>query len=124
MDYVPPGRVQRFGGRRFPRYVIRDSLGQYWAGEERRWSDNPSDSVLFCRELDAMLERNRCCLGDGKTDSFKVTVVLVVHGNRWTTKQLARHLKRHRRLAIGGPAGKGGLLLEIMPSTLKKVREP
>ena len=64
MDYLPPGRVVKVGDQRFPRYAIRDGLGQYWAGDENRWRDKPSDAVLFGRQLDAVAERNRHCLGD------------------------------------------------------------
>ncbi len=121
MDYLPPGYVQRIGDERFPRFVVRDGLGQYWAGEGRRWSDEPADAVLFCRELDAMEERNRHCLGGDVADTFVVTVVVTVHARRWSAKELARHLSRHRKFFIGGPAGKEGLLLEIVPDTLKDV---
>ena len=47
MDYMPPGYIQRVGDERFPRFVIRDGVGQCWAGEERRWRDKPSEAVLF-----------------------------------------------------------------------------
>ena len=117
MDYLP-GYIQRIGDERFPRFVIRDGLGQYWARD--RWSDNPATAVLFCQELDAMEVRNRYCLGD-EADTFSVSVVLAVHAGRWSAEELARHLERHRKFFIGGPAGKEGLLLEIVPGTLKKV---
>ena len=123
MDYEPPGRVQRFGGRRFPRWVIRDGRGRYWAGD-RRWSDWPGEAVLFCRRIDATAARDRHCLGEDKADTFTAKVTVTVHARRWSKRELARHLEKHRRLCIGGPRGKGGLLLEIMPDTLKKVKEP
>ncbi len=119
MDYLPPGHIQRIGDKRFPRYIIRDGLGQYWARD--RWSDKPGDAVLFHRELDAVKVRNRYCLGDDEADTFTVSVVLAVHARRWSAEELTRHLKRHRKFFIGGPAGKEGLLLEIVPDTLKKV---
>ena len=122
LDYLPPGLVQRINDERFPRFIIRDGLGQFWAGEERRWSDNPADAVLFYRELDATETRNRHCLGGDEADTFTVTVVIAVHARRWSAKQLARHLRRHRRFFIGGPKGKEGVLLEIVPDTLKKVK--
>ena len=50
MDYLPPGRVVKVGDERFPRYLIRDGLGQYWA--RGQWSDKPADAVLFHQELD------------------------------------------------------------------------
>jgi hypothetical protein len=67
-----------------------------------------------------MEARNRYCLGD-EADTFTATVVVTVHARRWSAEELARFLKRHRTFAIGGPAGKEGLLLEIVPDTLKKV---
>ncbi len=123
MDYMPPGYIQRIGDERFPRWVIRDVLGQWWAGEGRRWREKPSEAVLFHTEIAATEERNRHCLGD-EADTFTatVTVVVAVHARRWSKKQLARHLKRHRKFFIGGPAGREGILLEILPDTLKKVK--
>ena len=121
LDYLPPGLVQRINHERFPRFIIRDGLGQFWAGEERRWSDNPAEAVLFCREIDATETRNRFCLGGDVADTFTVTVVVAVHARRWSVKQLTRHLKRHRKFFIGGPGDKEGLLLEILPESLKKV---
>jgi hypothetical protein len=121
MDYIPPGYIQRTGNERFPRFVIRDGLGQYWAGEERRWRDKPSDAVLFYSELDATETRNRHCLGGDEADTFAVTLLVTVHARRWSEEELARHLKRHRKFFLKGLAGKEGLLLDIVPDTLKKV---
>jgi hypothetical protein len=100
---------------------IRDGLGQYWAGESRRWSDKPADAVLFHAELDAMEARNRHCLGGDVADTFAVTVLVTVHSRRWSRKTLSAYLERHRKLFLGGPAGREGLLLEIIPDTLRKV---
>ena len=118
MDYLPPGYIQRIGDERFPRFIIRDALGQYWARD--RWSDQPADAVLFCRELDATEARNRYCLG-GEADVYAVTAVVTVHPYRWLAEELVRHLKRHREFFIKGSAGREGILLEIVPDTLKKV---
>ncbi|MGO9110435.1 MAG: hypothetical protein ACLP9L_14525 [Thermoguttaceae bacterium] len=119
MDYLPPCHVQRIGDERFPRYVIRDCRGQYWARD--RWTGTPTSAVLFHRELDAMEACNRYCLGGDEADTFTVSVVITVHARRWSAAELARHLKRHRQFFIGGPAGKEGLLLEIVPGTLRRV---
>ena len=121
MDYLPPGRVVKIGDDRYPRFCIRDSLGQFWAGEQRRWRDKPSEAVLFYREIDATEERNRFCLGGDVADTFSVTAIVTVHARRWSAKELVRHLRRHRQFFIGGPGNKEGLLLEIVPDTLKKV---
>jgi hypothetical protein len=121
MDYLPPGYIVQVGNPQFPRYGIRDGTAQWWAGEERRWSDKSSDAVLFCSEIDAMEERNRCCLGGDVADTFSATIVVTVHARRWSAKELARHLGRHRKFFIGGPAGKEGILLEIVCDTLRKV---
>jgi len=119
MDYEPPGYIQRVGDERFPRWVVRDGRGQYFARDH--WSDKPAEAVLFVRETDAMEARNRHSLGD-EADTFTVTVVVTVHASRWSLRQLARFLKRHRQFAIQGPAGKEGLLLELLPDTVKKAK--
>jgi hypothetical protein len=120
MDYLPPGRVVRVGDSRWSRFKIVDGLGQVWTGEGR-WSDKPAKAMLFCRELDAVETRNRYCLGGDTADTFTATVVVTVHARRWSAEELAAHLKRHRRFFTGGPAGKEGVLLEIVPDTLKRV---
>jgi hypothetical protein len=71
-----------------------------------------------------METRNRHCLGGDVADTFTAKVRVSVHTGSWSTRDLAAHLKRHRRFCVGGSAGRGGLLLEIVPSTLKKVRKP
>jgi hypothetical protein len=121
MDYMPPGRVVKVGDERFPRWVIMDCLAQYWAGEERRWRDKPSEAMLFHTESAAVEERNCHCLGGDVADTFAVTLLVTVHARRWSEEDLARHLKRHRKFFIGGPAGKEGLLAEIVPDTLKRI---
>ncbi len=120
MDYLPPGRVVRVGDHRWRRFVIRDCLDRFWAGEGR-WSDEPSEALLFCRELDATKQKNRYCLGD-TADTFTATVVVTVHPKCWSRKVLVAFLKRHREFCIGGPAGMEGLLLEIVPDTLRKAK--
>jgi hypothetical protein len=122
MDYLPPGHVVKIGDERFPRFVILDSLGQYWSGEERRWRGKPSEAVLFHTEIAAIEERNRHCLGGDVADTFTATVVVTVHARRWSKRELARHLRRHRKLFVGGPAGQEGILLEIVCNTLRKVK--
>jgi hypothetical protein len=119
MGYLPPGYVQRIGDERFPRFVIRDGLGQYWARDH--WSDKPAEAVLFCHEIDAMKARNRYCLDGDEADVYAATIMVTVHPRRWSAKELVRFLKRHRQFFIGGPAWKEGILLEIVPDTLKKV---
>ncbi len=121
MNYLPPGRVVRVGDHRWKRFVIRDSLDQFWAGEGR-WSNEPAKALLFCRELDAAKQKNRYCLGGEPADTFTATIVVTVHPGRWSTKELARFLARHREFCRGGPADKGGLLLEIVPDTLRKAQ--
>ena len=121
MDFMPPGRVVKVGDPRWNRYVIRDGLGQYWAGEESRWREKPGEAILFHTEVAALRERNRCCLGDC-ADTFTATVVVTVHVPRWSRKELARHLDRHGKFYLPGVVGKSGLSLEIVPDTLRKVK--
>ena len=101
-------------------YFIRDCLDRFWAGEGR-WSDKPSEAMLFCRETRRGEAKNRYCLGDDKADTFTVRVVVTVHAATLVEEELASFLGRHREFFIGGPPGKEGLLLEIVPDTLRKV---
>jgi len=118
VDYLPPGRVVRVCDPRWSRWVIRDGLGKYWTGD--RWSNRSGEALLFCRETDAIEARNRHCLGGDTADTFTATVVVTVHANCWSAEELATHLKRHRKFCAGGPPGKGGLLLELLPGTLRR----
>ncbi len=120
MDYLPPGNIVKIGDPRWRRWAIQDGTAQWWCGKQRRWRDNPSEAVLFCREMDAIEARNRCCLGDAG-DTFAVTVSIVTYAGRWSRKALAAFLKRHKEFFVKGPAGKEGMLLEILPRTLRKV---
>jgi hypothetical protein len=119
MEYEPPCHVQRIGDERFPRFIIRDCRGQYWARDH--WSRQPAHAVLFHSAIQATEARNRYFLGSDEADTFTVSVVLAVHARRWSAEELARHLKRHRQFFVGGPAEKEGILLEIVPDTLRKV---
>jgi hypothetical protein len=121
MDYMPPGRVVKVGDRRWRRYRITDGCGQYWAGDDR-WIDKPAEAVLFCRQTDALAVCNRHCLGGYAADTYQVSVVLTVTAGRWTRKELLRRLERHRLFCASGPPGKDGLLLEMLPKTLRKVK--
>jgi hypothetical protein len=117
MDYLPPGRVVKVCDPRWSRWVIKDGLGQYWRGEQRRWSDNAADALLFHRELEAIAERNRHCLGGDIGDTFTAHIAIVTHAGHWTRKRLAAFLARHREFFIAGR----GLLLEIVPDSLRKI---
>ena len=122
MDYMPPGRVVEVGDPRWTRWVIKDGLGQFFTAENR-WTDDPAKAVLFCSEIDATETRNRHCLGGDEADTFAVTLLVTVHARRWSEKDLARHRKRHRKFFLKGIAGKEGLLLEIVPDTLKRIEQ-
>ena len=87
MDYLPPGFIQRIGDERFPRWVIRDGLGQYWA--RNHWSDKVGEAVLFYRELDAVKVRHRHCLGSDEVDVFTATAVVTVD-RCWSKKARLR----------------------------------
>jgi hypothetical protein len=66
-------------------------------------------------------ERNRHCLGGEETDTYGVSLLVTVDARRWSHEELVRHLKRHRKFFLHGPAGKEGVLLEIIWNTLNKV---
>ena len=119
MDFMPPSRVVKVSDPRWSRFVIRDSIGQYWANE--RWSDNPSDAVLFHRETDAIEARNRLGFSGDAADTFVTTIVLSTHHGEWTAEELTAYLQRHRRSFMKGPTGKKGILLEIVPDGVKKM---
>ena len=83
---------------------------------------SPPEALLFCREIDAAKQKNRWCLGGDPADTFTATIVVTVHPGRWSRRSLPRFLSRHREFFRGGPPGKEGLLLEIVPDTLRKTK--
>ena len=82
----------------------------------------PSEAVLFHTEVAAMEERNRFCLGGDVAETYAVSVLVTVHPGRWSDEELARFLKRHREFCSGRPRRERGILLEILPDTLRKVK--
>jgi len=120
MDYLPPGRVVRVCDSRWSRFIIRDGRGLFWAGKNR-WSGKAAEAVLFYTEVDAIEERNRCCLGGDVAETFVATIVVTAHAACWTVEELVAWLKRHRKFCIAGYGGRKGLLLEILPHTLRRV---
>ena len=86
MDYFPPGRVVRVCDSRWSRWVIRDGSWKYWAGDW--WSSKPSEALLFCRDTDAMEDRNRHCLGGDAAETFTATIVVTAHAACWTVEEL------------------------------------
>ena len=120
MEYLPPGRVERVGDSRWRRWLITDGLGQYLT-TGNRWTNDPAKAALFCRQTDALAVCNRHCLGGYQADTYQVSVILTVTAGHYSRKEVLRRLKRHRLFAASGPRGKDGLLLEILPKTLKKV---
>ena len=121
-DFMPPGYVQRIDHEKFPRYVIRDGVGQWWAGEQSRWKSKPAEAVLFTTEVAAMEERNRCGLLGDPADTFKAVVIVTVHASRWSKAELLHHLKHHREFHVEGYDDKEGLLVEVLLDTLRKVK--
>ena len=118
MDHMPPAFVKAVGDQ-WPRYVIRDAIAQSWTGS--RWSTNPSEAALFYSEIDAIAARNRIGLSGDEADTFTATIALTVYKDEWTAEELIGYLRRHRKSFLRGPAGKCGILLELVPDGLKKV---
>jgi hypothetical protein len=76
--------------------------------------------MLFHAEASAIEERNRHCLGGDEPTTYAVTVLVRVHPRYWSEKDLARCLKRRKKYFLN-TAGKEGILLEIVPDTLKRI---
>jgi hypothetical protein len=98
VDYLPPGFVQRIGDERFPRFVIRDGLGQFWARD--RWSDEPAEAMVYLRESEAMRTALQLHEIDGAKDTFKACVIVSVTKNTWKLEELVAFLKRWGRFLV------------------------
>ena len=111
MDYKPPGRVHNGSAEEAvsPAGSSVTGRGRYWAGAGTLERLARRSQFLFLPpEVDAMEARNRRCLGGDVADTFSVMVVVAVGGGRWSKRELARHLEKHRRFCIGGKAGRRG----------------
>lgn len=120
MDYMPPAFIVKVGDPRWSRYIIRDGLLQYWAGEER-WSNKPSDAALFYRHADAATAINHSGLDCGMAAKFTVTVVGTARLLMFD--ELRAFFQEHSELSLKDPITDEELRLEIMPDTLKPVDE-
>jgi len=90
MDYTPPTYAQRIGDQRFPRFVGRDGIGQYWTGSG--WSDNPSEAALYCSEAGFVADWSRYSGGEHARDTYTVQVVIITDRDAWSHEELAMHL--------------------------------
>ena len=86
MDYLPPGYIRRIGDERFPRFVIRDGIGQYWAARTTGGATSHADALLFYYGDRRNGGENRYCLGGDAADTFTATVTVTVHARRWSTR--------------------------------------
>ena len=120
MDFMPPAHIVKVSDPRWSRWIIKDGIGQYWAGEHR-WSDKPAAAILFSRAKDALATIERCGLGDGMGNKFTVTVVVTANG--WTVGELATFLHEHSEFSLRDSAVDEELLFEIVPETLKRADE-
>lgn len=120
MDYFPPAFVQRIGDEQFPRYVFRDSGGQYFTPDGHR-SENPREAELFYTEADAIAAQNRISNGEHIRDTFTLKLVVTVDRDAWSREELVKHLRRFAKVWVRKNPEKRGVLVEVIWDDLRKV---
>jgi hypothetical protein len=86
----PPSYVEQIGDARFPRYVMRDGIGEYWTGAS--WSDNPRAAELYRSHADAIADVSRYSDEIRSRDTYQLSVVIITDRDAWTVEELTNHL--------------------------------
>ena len=83
MEFMPPVHVQKIGTPQFPRFVMRDGIGQFWTGTS--WSENPREAELYYTKADAVAAENRYADGEHHVrDTYTLKLVIVTDRDAWT----------------------------------------
>jgi hypothetical protein len=119
MEFMPPVHVQRIGTPRFPRFIMRDGIGQYWTGTG--WSETPSEAALYYTHADAVAAENRYADGEHHVrDTYILRLVVVTDRDAWTVEELARHLKLHGKVWLKKNRETRGVVFEVPWDDLRK----
>ena len=119
MDYVSPAYIQRIGDPQFPRFVFRDSIGQYFT-PDGRWSEYFQEAELFYCEADAIAAQNRIFNGEHVRDTYTLKIVVTTDRDAWSQEELVKHLKRYGKVWIRRIQEKRGVVVEVIWNDLRK----
>jgi len=119
MEYMPPTHIQRIGAPRFPRFICRDGVGQYFT-PNGQWSENPGEAALFYSEADAIAAKNRYSDGIVVRDTYTLKLVVTTDHDAWTVEELAKHLTYFGEFYVRTNNEPRGVAIEVHWNDLRK----
>lgn len=112
MEFLPPPCIMRVSAdSRWQRFVITGVDGRYWSGS--RWTSRLAEASLYFTKVDAVTDRNRCCL-DGGGDTYTATVTVTIYRDRWTPEKLAAYLGRCGNFVLEHPLPAKAVFIEVV----------
>lgn len=119
MEFMPPVHVQKIGTPEFPRFVMRDGIGQYWTGTS--WSDNPGEAALYYSKADAVTAEHRYADGEHHVrDTYTLQLVVVTDRDAWTDEELTRHLTLFGGFHLEPSQEQRSIVIEVHWDDLRK----
>ena len=118
MAFMPPAYVEKVGTQ-FPRFVMRDGVGQYLT-PSGHWSENPSEAALFYSEADAVAAKNRYSDGKHVRDTYTLKLVVTTDRDAWTAEELAKHLVYFGEFHLRKNDEPRGVVIEVHWNDLHK----
>jgi hypothetical protein len=119
MNYVPPAYIERVGDPQFPRFVFRDSGGNYFT-PRGTWSENPDEAALFYTKADAVAAQSRYLDGEHVRDSFTLKIVVTTDRDAWSREQLVEHLARFAEIVLHRNREQRSVVVEVHWDDLRK----
>jgi len=119
MGYIPPAYLEPVGDPEFPRWVFRDSGGQYFT-PSGTWSAYPGEAALYYTMADAVADKMRFVDGEQLRDTYTVKIVLITDRDAWTREELVEYLTRFAATVIHKNQEKRGVVIETHWDDLHK----
>jgi hypothetical protein len=119
MDYMPPIYVQRIGDPRFPRFIYRDSGGQYFT-PSKTWSEYPGEAAVYFSVADAVADERRFVDCEHVRDTYTLKIVVITDKDAWSREQLVQHLTRFCAIVMERNQERRGVVLEVHWDDLHK----
>ena len=119
MDYIPPAYLEPVGGSEYPRYVFRDSGGQYFT-PSGNWSAYPGEAAVFYTMADAVADKMRFVDGEHVRDTFTLKIVVITDKDAWSREELVEHLTRFAAIIVHRNQERRGVVIEVHWDDLHK----
>ena len=118
MFFTPPSYVEQIGDSRFPRFVVRDGIGQYWTGAD--WSSMPRAASLYRSQAEAIADVSRYSDDIRSRDTYTLSVVVTTDRDSWSLDELVRHLTYFGAFHVQKNDDPRGVVIEVHWRDLRK----